>query len=70
MFPQCNTSSIAQWFYTLRYYIKGSVATLRAMLTLLFLSWLPEALRGLMTKQLSCMHNSVVLLLFHFELLL
>ena len=60
MFLQCNT----QWLYTLRYNINGSVATSRAMPTPFFFSWLPEALRGLMTKQTpSCIHNTVVLLL-------
>ena len=41
----------AQWLCTLRYNIKGSVATSRAMPTPFFFSRLPEALRGLMTKQ-------------------
>ena len=53
----------AQWLYTLRYNIKGSVATSRAMPTPCFFSWHPEALCGLMTKHLSCIHNTVVLLL-------
>ena len=56
MFSQCNT----QWlYYTLRYNIKGSVATSKAMPTpFFFFSRLPEALRGLMTKQTpSCIHN-------------
>ena len=44
----------------LRYNIKGSVATSRAMPTPFFFSRLPEALCGLMTKQtLSCIHNTV-----------
>ena len=44
----------------LRYNIKGSVATSRAMPTPFFFSRLPEALCGLMTKQTpSCIHNTV-----------
>ena len=45
----------------LRYIIKGSVATSRAMPTPFFFSRLPEALCGLMTKQTPFMHTVITL---------
>ena len=55
MFSQCNICSMG--IYTLRYNIKGSVATSKAMPTPFFFSRLREALRGLMTKQTPFMHT-------------
>ena len=52
-----NVIHLNAWVYTLRYNIKGSVATSRAMPTPFFFSRLPEALRGLMTKQTPFMHT-------------
>ena len=48
----------AQWFYTLRYNIKGSVATLRAVPTPFF-----SASYKVWTKHLSYINNTVFLLL-------
>ena len=57
MLSQCNTGL----FLTIQY--QGECGHIEGHAYSVVFSRVPEALRGLMTKHLSCIHNTVVLLL-------